>query len=830
MFVKTLTGRTITLKVAASDTVFDVKELIQDAEGVPAHLQRVVFEKKHLDDDREIGEYGVRKDSTLHLSGGLCGGGKKGVEGGESAPTPPFDEHSQPPYKCFFPGCSHTRRSYLKLMDHVTRDHQKGVADFPGTHFAREYRKEKAARWTDYAANKAAQKAGASTAPPQPAAPHAAAAAEGAPRGQPAPAAEAPASAAAAPAAAPAPAAAAAAAVGSAGASGARAKAKAATPPRAGAAAAAEAAEGASAAGAAAAPRHVWIVCINEMWANDHADGLKAMECSTGRGRFSRVRPGDLIILVCSKSGGRVAAVCEASARAKAGSDPNDLRSMVQPTRWQALVDYLSGQPFTFVPMRCAWDVRGLSFAADALIQAIGAQPLPKGWHQFFQSASTDDAVADKLLELISGCRRHDHDAPPASTAAPAQPQPAATAATPPRPSAAPQKASAPFPAAGSGGSAGGAPAAPAGVAGAAGASAASAGGALEGSGGGAASAAGAPEGAAGAGAVSSKCAPGGAASAEGAPAGCGGGVASATTGAPGGAATAESAPAPPSHATLDEASLLASGESAYSCCRCCRPSCSCRAASLAAPAAGAPPSGAPSAMEVDAATSTAGEQPRQLVAASIPRERHPVATADAGLPSEPAPPAPAAKRPRGPPAPAAGSPGTGAVGETDAESDEDVSEDGEGGVSSEPISVVESQGEDGEGAGAGERRRAAPAPARPADSAPAARPAAMPRFTLSAEDNDALQRYMGCRRSGCKHSEKMSRDELKFLVSELRSLQTQRGNAATDRPSFACNFKSVIRRIMAEGSRSQALQRGRSEEQVRNFYTFFIRYRHGPN
>ena len=168
-------------------------------------------------------------------------------------------------------------------------------------------------------------------------------------------------------------------------------------------------------------------------------------------------------------------------------------------------------------------------------------------------------------------------------------------------------------------------------------------------------------------------------------------------------------------------------------------------------------------------------------------------------------------------------------MGETDAESDEDVSEDGEGGVSSEPISVVESQGEGGEGAGAGERRRAAPAPARPADSAPAARPAAMPRFTLSAEDNDALQRYMGCRRSGCKHSEKMSRDELKFLVSELRSLQSQRGNAATDRPSFACNFNTVIRRIMAEGSRSQALQRGRSFEQVRYFYNTFIRYRHGP-
>ena len=220
---------------------------------------------------------------------------------------------------------------------------------------------------------------------------------------------------------------------------------------------------------------------------------------------------------------------------------------------------------------------------------------------------------------------------------------------------------------------------------------------------------------------------------AEGASAGCGGGVASATTGAPGGAATAESAPAPPSHATLDEASLLASGESAYSCCRCCRPSCSCRAASAAAPAAGAPPSGAPSAMEVDAATSTPGEQPRQLVAASIPRERHPVATADAGLPSEPAPPAPAAKRRRGPPAPAAGSPGTSAVGETDAESDEDVSEDGEGGVSSEPISVVESQGEGCEAAALAAEAAAAAEPPAAEAAAPAAAAAAPPAAAAAA-------------------------------------------------------------------------------------------------
>ena len=102
-----------------------------------------------------------------------------------------------------------------------------------------------------------------------------------------------------------------------------------------------------------------------------------------------------------------------------------------------------------------------------------------------------------------------------------------------------------------------------------------------------------------------------------------------------------------------------------------------------------------------------------------------------------------------------------------------------------------------------------------------------MPRCTLSAEDNDALQQYMDCRRSGCRH-EKMSPGELEFLVSELRWVQRQRGIAATEWPNFACKFTDVIERIMREGSRTQALRSGRSFEQVKNFYRVFRTYRHG--
>ena len=74
IFVKLMYGKIIRLEVEPSDRIYIIKEKIQEKEGIPFKQQTLVYASFQLDDNKTLIDYGIQRESTLHLIIRVLGG------------------------------------------------------------------------------------------------------------------------------------------------------------------------------------------------------------------------------------------------------------------------------------------------------------------------------------------------------------------------------------------------------------------------------------------------------------------------------------------------------------------------------------------------------------------------------------------------------------------------------------------------------------------------------------------------------------------------------------------------------------------------------------